>query len=119
MAANTQTPIKSKGSRNPFDRFFRNHFLDFWNEDVSDTVPSVNITENDEQYSVEMAAPGLRKEDFNIEMDGNLLTISCEQEHEQKQDGEDKNYWRREYNYSSFSRSLTLPENADHEKINC
>jgi HSP20 family protein len=91
--------------------------MDLWNDDISETVPSINITENKENYLVEMAAPGLKKQDFNIQMDGNLLTISCEKESEQKQDGQGDNYWKREYNYSSFSRSLTLPENADNTKI--
>jgi HSP20 family protein len=105
---------------NPFDRLFRNDFMDLWNQDVTETIPSINITEEKNNYVVEMAAPGLKKEDFNIDVDKDLITISCEKETETtSEDGKDKNgnYTRREYNYSSFSRSFTLPENADGQKI--
>lgn len=105
---------------NPFDRLFRNDYLDLWNQDVTETIPSINITEEKNNYVVEMAAPGLKKEDFNIDVDKDLITISCEKESESRSgDGKDNNgsYSRREYNYSSFSRSFTLPENADGQKI--
>jgi HSP20 family protein len=101
---------------NPLDRFFKNDLLDLWNGSV-ETVPSMNVKEEKDSYHVEMAAPGLNKEDFNIDVDGTMLTISCEKESESKADGENDAYSRREYNYSSFSRSLALPENADPEKI--
>ncbi len=128
MATNTQSPTRSNRTRSsllsPFDRFlrndfFRNDFLDLLNERSSDTVPSVNITETKDAFNVEMAAPGLKKEDFNVQLEGNVLTISCEKESENKEDGQEgQNYWRREYNYSSFSRSMTLPETADPSGIN-
>jgi HSP20 family protein len=101
----------------PLDRFLRNDF-DFWNNDSADTVPSINITEDKGNYKIEMAAPGLKKEDFNIDVEGNLLTISCEKKTETKEGNDSDNYSRREYNYSSFSRSLTLPEDIDGEKVN-
>src|SRR6202008_3173174 len=86
----------------PFDRFLRNDFVDFWNGDISETIPSINITEDKENYKIEMAAPGLKKEDFNIDVEGNLLTISCEKKSEIKEGNDTDNYSRREYNYSSF-----------------
>jgi HSP20 family protein len=86
-----------------------------WFDGAVDTVPDVNISETDGRYHLEMAAPGLKKEDFNISVDGELITISSEKETETKR--EDKDYSRREYNYSSFSRSFTLPELVDQEKI--
>lgn len=105
----------------PFNRFFRNDFLDLWDEErVSETVPSLNIREEKNQYIVELAAPGLKKEDFNIEVDGNMLTISCENESKDgnEKDGKENNgYSRREYNYSYFSRSVTLPDHADGKAI--
>jgi HSP20 family protein len=101
----------------PFSRFFRNDFLDFWNTDVPATVPSVNITEDKNNYHIEMAAPGLKKEDFNIDLDGDVLTISSEKEEEKKEGKETGNYFRKEYNYTSFSRSMTLPDNVDVKKI--
>jgi HSP20 family protein len=106
---------------NPFDRLFRNDFMDLWNQDVTETIPSINITEEKNNYVVEMAAPGLKKEDFNIDVERGLITISCEKETEttsgDNEKGNNGNYTRREYNYSSFSRSFTLPENADGQKI--
>ncbi|OCX54014.1 heat-shock protein Hsp20 [Mucilaginibacter sp. PPCGB 2223] len=78
-------------------------------------VPAVNIAEHKDHYLVSLSAPGLKKEDFNIDVDGDVLTISSEKE-ESKEKKEEK-YTRKEYNYSSFSRSFNLPEGADKEKI--
>ncbi len=79
-------------------------------------VPAVNIKEEENHYEIEMAAPGLKKKDFNVELDNNVLTISVEKEQE-KEDKHDT-YTRKEFNYTSFRRSFTLPENdVDMEKI--
>ncbi|MFL5763911.1 MAG: Hsp20/alpha crystallin family protein [Bacteroidia bacterium] len=115
---------------NPIDRFFRNDFPIMWDEDLTPTVPSINITEEKDNFVVSMAAPGLKKEDFDISLDGNMLTISCEQESgspkdsngngngngKEKENGS-KNYSHREYNYSYFSRTVTLPDSADDGNI--
>jgi len=108
-------------------RLFPSLFDDFikpWNEwfDTSSalgraiTVPAVNITENVNDYNISVAAPGLKKNDFHINVDGNMLTISAEKE-ETKEEKEEENYTRKEYNYSSFSRSFTLPQEVNREKI--
>ncbi len=103
--------------RSPLDRFFRNELLDDWvGSAFVETVPSLNIREEKNNYIADMAAPGLKKEDFDISMDENRLTISCDKETETKQN-EPEGYFRREYNYSSFSRTLTLPNDADSGKI--
>ena len=78
-------------------------------------MPAVNITEQKNDYLVSLAAPGMKKEDFNIDVDGNMLTISSEKE-ETKEEKE-KKFTRKEYNYSSFSRSFTLPDEVNKEKI--
>lgn len=78
-------------------------------------VPSVNISEHKDQYLVSMAVPGMKKDDFHIDVDGNMLTISSEKE-ESKEEKENK-YTRKEYNYSSFSRSFTLPDEIQKERI--
>jgi len=77
------------------------------------TIPAVNIVENDGAFMVEVAAPGMKKDDFHIELDNHVLTISAEFKHEDKV--EDKTYTRREFNYTSFRRSFTLPENTVNE----
>jgi HSP20 family protein len=101
-----------------FDDFFKpwNEWFDnggFWGRVLN--VPAVNITEQKDSYLVSLAAPGMKKEDFKIDVDGNMLTISSEKE-ETKEEKE-KRFTRKEYNYSSFSRSFTLPEEVNQEKI--
>lgn len=95
------------------DEFFKNSSL----SQTSATMPAVNIKESAENYTIELAAPGKKKEDFNIQLDHNLLTISSEEKIENTEDKKEENYTRREYRYSSFSRSFTLPDAADNEKI--
>ncbi len=95
------------------DDFFKNTGL----SETSATTPAVNIKENEEKYTIELAAPGKKKDDFNIKLDQNLLTISSEEKSESTEEKKDENYTRREYRYSSFSRSFTLPDAADNEKI--
>ncbi len=115
----TQTLAKL-GERMPtlFDDFFKP-----WNEWFDNgnllgrtmNVPAVNITENKENYQVSLAVPGMKKDDFKIDIDGNMLTISSEQEENKEE--KDTKFTRKEYSYSSFSRSFTLPEEINKEKI--
>lgn len=79
-------------------------------------IPAVNITEHKDAYEVSLAVPGMKKDDFKIDVAGNMLTISSEKEETKEE--EDKKFTRKEYNYSSFSRSFTLPEEINREKIN-
>jgi HSP20 family protein len=79
------------------------------------TIPAVNISENKERYEVYLAAPGMKKEDFNIDVAGNTLTISAETR-EEKEEKEER-YTRKEYSYSSFSRTFTLPDGINKDKI--
>jgi HSP20 family protein len=79
------------------------------------TVPAVNITENKDDFKVSLAAPGMKKNDFNIDVQGNILTITAERE--EKKEEKEENYTRKEYNFSSFSRSFTLPDEVNKEKI--
>jgi HSP20 family protein len=103
---------------------FFNDFFKPWNEwfDVDGnewkrmlTVPAVNITESDGFYEVALAAPGMKKDDFKIDLNGNMLTISSETE--EKKEEKEQQFTRKEYNYTSFSRSFTLPEHVNAEKI--
>src|SRR3954463_11349835 len=107
---------------------FPTFFNDFWTRDLFDreqsnysttgtTIPAVNIQETGDAFLVEMAAPGMNKKDFKIELDGNLLTISSEmkQEHE---DREDSKFNRKEFSYQSFQRTFTLSKDVvDADKI--
>lgn len=78
-------------------------------------MPAVNITEEKDEYKVSLAVPGMKKDDFKIDVDGNMLTISSEKEESKEE--KDKKFTRKEYNYSSFSRTFTLPEEINKEKI--
>lgn len=82
---------------------------------TSSSVPSVNIIENPSDFKVELAAPGMERKDFKIEIDNNSLTISGEKKEEKKEDTE--NYRRREFSYNAFNRSFDLPENVIADKI--
>lgn len=84
-----------------------------WNRVLN--VPAVNITEQKGGYQVALAAPGLKKEDFKIDVEGNMLAIRNETAEKKEDKGE--KYTRKEYSYFSFSRSFTLPEEIDREKI--
>jgi HSP20 family protein len=79
------------------------------------TIPAVNITESKDEYSLSIAVPGMKKEDFHISIDGSMLTISSEKEIN-KEEKEEK-YTRKEYNYTSFSRSFSLPEEVIKDNI--
>jgi HSP20 family protein len=79
------------------------------------TVPAVNITEGNDGFHVSLASPGMKKDDFNIDVEGNMLSISCEQE-ETRENGDTK-FNRKEYNYSSFCRSFTIPDEVNKDKI--
>jgi HSP20 family protein len=102
-----------------FDRFFDNELFDWSNKNFSDTnttLPSVNIKEDVNGFEVEMAAPGFEKKDFKIDLNNNLLTISSEKKIE-NETKEGQQFTRKEYSYQSFSRSFTLPNTVDSEKI--
>jgi HSP20 family protein len=76
------------------------------------TMPAVNVKEETDKFEIEVAAPGLTKEDFQVKLENNVLTISSEKKEEKKE--EDKNYTRREFSYQSFQRSFNLPEGHIH-----
>ncbi|TWR31330.1 Hsp20/alpha crystallin family protein [Mucilaginibacter pallidiroseus] len=78
-------------------------------------VPAVNIAENDNEFHIELAVPGLKKEDFKIALEKNILTVSAEKKAENTE--ETKKYSKKEYSYGSFTRSFTLPETVDYSKI--
>ena len=94
------------------DRFFD---ADWMKPFAVPSLPAVNIMEEDKEFIVELAAPGMNKKDFHVEVENGVLTISVEKEMEKEE--EMKNYTRKEYNYNQFMRSFTLPENISDDKI--
>lgn len=81
------------------------------------SLPAVNIEEKEDRFSLEMAAPGKSKKDFNIELDNDLLTISSEIKEENKTEDKERHFTRREFSFESFKRSFTLPDTIDSTKI--
>ncbi len=80
-------------------------------------TPAINVIETDSEYDMEMAVPGLTKEDLNVQVDENCLNISMEKKTETEDKNEKKNYLRREFSTQQFFRSFELPENVEKEKI--
>ncbi|MFN9777963.1 MAG: Hsp20/alpha crystallin family protein [Candidatus Kapaibacterium sp.] len=97
------------------DNFFTTRFLPFA---AHETIPSANVKETDTQFTIEVAAPGYRKEDLKIRLDESTLTVQAEKQEEKKEEKneEKESYRRREFSYSSFTRSFTLPKSAEGAK---
>jgi HSP20 family protein len=96
------------------DDFFTKDLFDWNNSNFSNagsTLPAVNVKETPESFEVEMAAPGMNKEDFKVELNNNILTISSEKEYENQQNESEK-YSRKEFSYQSFQRSFHLSKEA-------
>ncbi|MFL5752286.1 MAG: Hsp20/alpha crystallin family protein [Bacteroidia bacterium] len=119
IKVNNQKPLVDKnnfGFSPLFDEVFDN-FLggSVFNKPAMNRVPAVNINESDKAYEIEFAAPGYEKDEFKINLSQNILTVSAEKKNqkEDKQEG----YTRREFNFSSFKRSFTLPDSAKEDEI--
>jgi HSP20 family protein len=100
------------GFNDVFDSIFNDTFF---SDRMMTKVPAANISESADHFHVELAAPGLKKEDFKLKLERDVLSISVEQLHEDQK--QERNYAKREYSYSSFVRSFTLPEMADQNGI--
>ncbi|MCF6366531.1 MAG: Hsp20/alpha crystallin family protein [Bacteroidales bacterium] len=108
--------------RNINSPFFPDWMEDFFSGEINpltksrlSSVPMVNVFENDKSFRIELAAPGMNKEDIKINLENDVLTISADKEVEAEQENE--NCTKKEYSYFNFTRSFTLPEAADVEKI--
>ena len=111
-------PMLRKGTTFPSitDELFRRDYLsNFFDSQTGISMPSVNIIEGKEDFRIEIAAPGLEKKDFKLDLNNNVLMISSEKEIKNEQN--DEKYMRREFSYSSFQRSFALPNTVDAEKI--
>ena len=97
------------------DMFGKDFLRDFFDFESNPSVPDVNVKEDKDQYTIEVAAPGMDKKDFNVDVQNNMLVISSEKE--SKDEDKDENYLRREFSYTSFQRSFSIPETVDAESI--
>ncbi|TVR82803.1 MAG: Hsp20/alpha crystallin family protein [Chitinophagaceae bacterium] len=101
---------------NPLSRYFEDFFdRDLLADNFRNTLPSVNVAENEDEFRLEIAAPGFTKDNFNMELEENVLTLSGELKKSESE--KDENYTRREFQFSSFKRSFTLPDIVDADKI--
>lgn len=94
------------------DKFFSPRWLE---KEFENTIPSVNIKENNKEFNIELAAPGFNKNDFKVSVEDNILTISAEKKEEKKEENE--RFTRKEFSYNTFSRSFTLPQSVNTDKI--
>lgn len=112
-------PVFRKNSDMPglSDDFFgRNLLSNFFDFETGISVPAANIVEGKDEFRIDLAAPGLNKKDFQVDVQNNMLVISSEKQFEEEK--KEEKFMRREFSYSSFRRSFSLPQTADVEKIN-
>ena len=97
---------------------FNDFFDTNWMDRMNATAPAINVLEDENGYELELAAPGMTKEDFKVQLndDGNLV-IEMEKKQDEKQEKRHGHYLRREFSYSKFQQTMLLPEDADKEKI--
>lgn len=98
-----------------FNELFDSFFTDGYPQKPLHKVPAVNVSETEHAFTLDLAAPGLKKEDFKIALEKDVLTISAEVSNEVKEEG--KKFNKKEFSYNAFSRSFNLPDLVDHGKI--
>jgi Molecular chaperone (small heat shock protein) len=105
-------------SQNWLPSIFNDFFGDNWMEKTNLTSPSINVIESDKEFKVEVAAPGMTKDDFNVRLDeDNNLVISMEKKNENKEEKKEGRYLRREFSYSKFQQTMILPDNVERDNI--
>lgn len=110
------SPSPTNALGNLIDDFFNSNLSNFMGSDFFTSLPSINVVENEKSFVVEMAAPGLKKEDFSINLEEDYLSISSEKKNETEQETPNK-FLRREFSYKTFKRGLRLPDNINVEGI--
>ena len=100
---------------NLFDSFFENEFQNANRRELFKTPALVNVKDTEAAYIIDVAAPGFKKEDISIKVENNLLTVKAEQKTEEEV--KEQKFTRKEFNFSSFNRSFTLPKTVDADKI--
>ena len=111
--------VRKYENQNLIPSIFNDFFDNDWVVRSHTTAPAINVTEDDQEYKLEVAAPGMTKEDFNVHLsEDNELVINMEKKTENnEEDQNNKKYLRREFSYTKFEQSFVLPDNVDKEKI--
>ena len=104
--------------QNWLPEIFNDFFANDWMTRTNATAPAINVIEDDKDYKVEVAAPGMKKEDFNVNVtDDNYLVLTMEKKNETKDEDKKRKYLRREFSYHKFEQSLALPEDVNKDEI--
>ena len=112
-------PSRKMYNQNWLPSMFNDFFDNDWMEKSNATAPAINVLENEHSYDLELAAPGMTKDDFKVSLDENGdLVINMEKKQENNDEKKHGHYLRREFSYSKFQQTMLLPEDADREKIN-
>ncbi len=110
--------VPVRRTQNWLPDIFNDFFDNTWMEKANATAPAINIRETETNYEVEIAAPGMTKEDFNIKIDNNnQLVVSMEKKEEHEDGKKEGRYLRREFSYSKFQQALILPDDVEKDKI--
>ncbi|WP_455995700.1 Hsp20/alpha crystallin family protein [Phocaeicola barnesiae] len=112
-------PVRKYNNQNWLPSIFNDFFDNNWMVKTNATAPAINVIESEKEYKVEVAAPGMTKDDFNIHLgEDNELVITMEKKNEnQEEDKENKKYLRREFSYTKFQQALILPDDVEKENI--
>ena len=111
------TPMR-RYEQNWLPEIFNDFFANDWMTRTNSTAPAINVIEDDKDYKVEVAAPGMNKEDFKVNVtDDNYLVLTMEKKNESKDEDKKKKYLRREFSYHKFEQSLALPEDVNKDEI--
>jgi HSP20 family protein len=98
--------------------FFNDLFKEDWKAGTNSTVPAINVKETEQSYVVEVAAAGMTKDDFSVQIDDeNDLVITMEKKSENQEENKEARYLRREFSYTKFRQTMVLPENVNREKV--
>lgn len=112
-------PSRRMNNQNWLPSIFNDFFDNEWMEKSNATAPAINVLENEKSYDLEVAAPGMTKEDFKVTLDENGdLVINMEKKQENNEDKKNGHYLSREFSYSKYQQTMLLPDDADREKIN-
>lgn len=108
----------ARRNQNWLPSIFNDFFDNDWMERTSATAPAINVKESKDEYLIEVAAPGMTKDDFNVHIEGDdSLVICMEKKNETKEEKKETRFLRREFSYSQFQQTMILPDDVDKEKI--
>ena len=111
-------PMRRVFEQNWLPTFFNDFFDNDWMPRTNATAPAINVMEDDQSYKIEVAAPGMTKDDFNVSLtDEDHITIALEKKCEDSDENKEKRFLRREFSYSKFQQTMALPDDVDKEHI--